>query len=117
MKQQAVDVLVGAARHLEVREQGMKEKVLHDLHGHSVFAESSLESPSDCELQVFEQLGHGLQTCEIAEHLHLGPKTVCAPQGRIKDTLSVESTPRRLDGMPRVRIRHTGVSEQGNILR
>jgi len=72
----------------------IREEVLHDHLGNSVFAESSLESPSDCELQAFEQLGHGLKTCEMAERLHLSPKPRCSYQSRISDQRGVDSTPK-----------------------
>ena len=44
---------------------------------------------SDRELQVFELLGQGLGTRQIADHLHVGFKTVQAYHARIKEKLNL----------------------------
>ena len=98
MKEQTTEVLVDAVRHvlgggIYVSPQ-IKEKLIQSLHGHNVLTESPLESLSDRELEVFEQLGYGLKTCEIAEELHLSPKTVYSYQSRVKDKLGIDSTPK-----------------------
>jgi len=98
MKEQTTEVLVEAVRDvlgggIYVSPQ-IKEKLIQNLHGHNVLTESPLESLSDRELEVFEQLGYGLKTCEIAEELHLSPKTVYSYLSRVKDKLGIDSTPK-----------------------
>jgi DNA-binding NarL/FixJ family response regulator len=54
--------------------------------------ETPAERLSDRELELFEHLGRGLTTQEIAEAMHISPKTVETHRGRIKEKLGVEST-------------------------
>ncbi|HUJ72087.1 MAG TPA: LuxR C-terminal-related transcriptional regulator, partial [Verrucomicrobiae bacterium] len=49
--------------------------------------ESPVASLSDRELEVFQRLGQGRETKQIAEELHLSIKTVQAYCARIKDKL------------------------------
>lgn len=48
-----------------------------------------VSSLSDRELAVFEQIGKGLSTAEIAEALHLSVKTVETYRARIKEKLGI----------------------------
>jgi len=48
-----------------------------------------VEQLSDRELEVFQLLGRGLNTRQIAEHLHVGFKTVQAYSARIKEKLNL----------------------------
>lgn len=50
---------------------------------------SPVEQLSDRELEVFQLLGRGLSTRQIAEHLHVGFKTVQAYSARIKEKLQL----------------------------
>jgi DNA-binding NarL/FixJ family response regulator len=50
-------------------------------------ADSPVAQLSDRELEVFQLLGRGLSTRQIADHLHVGFKTVQAYCARIKDKL------------------------------
>ncbi|MDR3378195.1 MAG: response regulator transcription factor, partial [Verrucomicrobiae bacterium] len=50
---------------------------------------SAVESLSDRELEVFQLLGRGLGTRQIADHLHVGFKTVQAYSARIKEKLQL----------------------------
>lgn len=52
---------------------------------------SSLEQLSDRELEVFEYMGRGFTTQEIAEKLVLSPKTIDSYRARVKDKLSIDS--------------------------
>lgn len=52
---------------------------------------SPLERLSDRELEVFEAIGRGFGTREIAEKLALSPKTIDSYRSRIKDKLAIES--------------------------
>jgi DNA-binding NarL/FixJ family response regulator len=50
---------------------------------------SPVEQLSDRELEVFQLLGHGQGTRQIADHLHVGFKTVQAYCARIKEKLQL----------------------------
>jgi DNA-binding NarL/FixJ family response regulator len=50
----------------------------------------SIESLANRELQVFELVGSGFSTKEIADKLHLDVKTVETYRARIKDKLSLK---------------------------
>ncbi len=50
---------------------------------------SPVESLSDRELQVFEMFGQGLDTHQVAERMHLSPKTVETYRARIKEKLDI----------------------------
>ncbi len=52
---------------------------------------SIITSLSDRELQVFEMLGDGLETREIAESLNIGMKTVQTHCARMKDKFNVNT--------------------------
>ena len=47
---------------------------------------------SDRELEIFELMGQGKTTQEIADALMISPKTVESHRGRIKDKLAIETT-------------------------
>lgn len=52
---------------------------------------SPIEQLSDRELEVFEYMGRGLTTREIAECLMLSPKTIDSYRTRVKEKLSIDS--------------------------
>lgn len=52
----------------------------------------SIEALSDREFQVFELIGQGLQSREIARQLHLSAKTVDTHRERIKKKLNLETS-------------------------
>lgn len=54
--------------------------------------ESELAQLSDRELEVFEEMGKGLTTKEIAEDLFISPKTVGTYYRNIREKLNIEST-------------------------
>lgn len=53
---------------------------------------SPLERLSNRELEVFEHLGRGLTTRQVAEALHISPKTVETYRANIKEKLGLENT-------------------------
>lgn len=57
---------------------------------------ASVQQLSDRELEVFELIGQGYSTQQIADALMISPKTVDSHRGRIKDKLAVPSTNRLL---------------------
>ena len=50
-----------------------------------------VESLSDRELEVFKLMGQGLTTEQVAEAMHVSPKTVETYRARIKEKLGVSS--------------------------
>ena len=46
---------------------------------------------SDREIEVFQLVGHGLNSREIATRLHLGPTTVDSYRARIKEKLGIKN--------------------------
>jgi DNA-binding NarL/FixJ family response regulator len=53
---------------------------------------SSIEKLSDREFEVFESLGDGLSSQQIAKRLHLSAKTVDAHRANIKTKLNIKTT-------------------------
>jgi DNA-binding NarL/FixJ family response regulator len=58
------------------------------VEGHTLAA-SPVDQLSDRELEVFQLIGQGLGTRQIADHLHVGFKTVQAYCARIKEKLQL----------------------------
>ncbi len=56
-------------------------------------ASSPIEKLSDREFEVFQLLGRGQSTKDIARTLHLSPKTVDVHRGRIKEKLQLKDAP------------------------
>lgn len=55
-------------------------------------SDSILEQLADRQLQVFELIGRGLSTREIAQQLHIDGKTVDTYRARIKEKLKVQTS-------------------------
>ena len=73
----------------------MEEQILQTLGGRSTTepqVAAGVETLSDRELQVFELIGQGRNTKEIAHHLCLSPKTVDVHRARIREKLGLRST-------------------------
>jgi DNA-binding NarL/FixJ family response regulator len=70
----------------------MTDRVLMSMAsgGKNQIGASPLEVLSDRELEVFELIGRGFGTSEIAERMHIGVKTVGSYRRRIKDKLNLE---------------------------
>ncbi len=68
---------------------GILQKFLHTKRP----GESTVALLSDRELEVFEKLGHGRSSREIAEELHLSVKTVDTHRTHIKAKLDLHSVP------------------------
>lgn len=71
----------------DVNEQMLLRYLGRDTDG----PQSPLDVLSDRELEVFEHMGRGLTTQEIAEALQLSPKTIGTYRSRAKEKLAVES--------------------------
>ncbi|MEX0822020.1 MAG: response regulator transcription factor [Rhodothermales bacterium] len=96
MKLEAADEIVKAVRRvlaggIYVSDE-INERLLMGLAaGRDELAQSPLEILSDRELEVFELSGRGLVTREIAERLHLSPKTIESYRARIKEKLNLKT--------------------------
>jgi DNA-binding NarL/FixJ family response regulator len=70
----------------------MSDRMLHRIaRDHQAPQRSSVESLSDRELEVFEMIGRGRTTAEIAAQLHLSVKTVETHREKIKAKLSLKT--------------------------
>lgn len=67
------------------------QRILRRMSSGRARAEGGVELLSDRELQVFELVGRGQTTGEIAKALHLSPKTVETHRQRIKAKLGIDS--------------------------
>ncbi len=95
MKQEATEKVVTAIRRVLAGEvyvsDGMAAKMVSKLVGGvSKRPESSVESLSDRELEVFRMIGEGFSTREMAEKLHLSVKTIETYRAHIKDKLALQ---------------------------
>jgi DNA-binding NarL/FixJ family response regulator len=70
----------------------MADQVLNRVaRGDEEPVQSPVQSLSDRELEVFQQIGRGLTTRQIAEKLHLSPKTIETHREHIKTKLNVSN--------------------------
>jgi len=69
----------------------MSEKILELFSGHRTETHSPVEHLSDREFEVFQLVGQGQGTRQIAERLHLSVKTVEVHRGNIKRKLKLNS--------------------------
>lgn len=97
MKQEGGKKLMGAIRtvlsgQIYVSEK-MSSKILEIFSGRRPETESPVERLSDREFEVFELVGQGRGTRQIAEQLHLSVKTVEVHRANIKQKLSLRTGP------------------------
>jgi len=94
-KQEATDKVIEAIRHVLGGQiylsAEMTNHVLHRLgkHRFDPQGQTSLELLSDREWQVFEWIGRGLSTRQVAEQLHLSIKTIETHREHIKQKLNL----------------------------
>jgi DNA-binding NarL/FixJ family response regulator len=98
MKQEGGKKLMQAIRQVLAGKIYVSEKMSADIleifSGRRAGAESSpLEKLTDREFEVFQLLGEGKGTRDIAEKLHLSVKTVEAHRANIKAKLKLKSSP------------------------
>ena len=96
MKRETTKKIIDAIRRLLEGKLYISEKVLESMTGRFVESKrTSSPSPvaelSDRELEVFEMLGQGQGTRQIAETLRLSVKTVQAYCARMKDKMNLNS--------------------------
>ena len=96
MKHEGGDDIIRAIRQvlsgkLYVSEQ-MSARILEGVSGRqSATQRSVVKQLTDRELEIFQLIGQGLSTQEIANKLHLSAKTVHAHRASIKDKLEIKS--------------------------
>jgi len=84
---QAIRHVLGGRVYLSSR---MADRLLHRMVGPGDPSErSSIESLSDRELEVFQMIGGGLTTRQIAERLYLSPKTIETYRENIKTKMNL----------------------------
>jgi DNA-binding NarL/FixJ family response regulator len=96
MKMEAGDVIVNAIRRILKGQIYLSEEINNKLlmgmmAGGQVGRSSPLEILSDRELEVFELIGSGSTTREIAERMHVSIKTVESYRTRIKIKLDIST--------------------------
>ena len=93
-KEQATEKLIAAVRRVASGRVYLSQEMTDHMLCRQVGAggeppKSEIESLSDRELEVFEQIGHGVTTRQIAETLHLSPKTIETYRENIKHKLNL----------------------------
>jgi DNA-binding NarL/FixJ family response regulator len=94
-KQQRPEVLIAAIRevlagHTYVSNQ-LSEKILKLFSRREVVTTSPLEILTDREFEIFQLIGEGESTSQIAKHLHISPKTVAVHYANIRRKLKLET--------------------------
>ena len=97
MKFESSDILLKAVRKvlsggIYVSEEIGEKLLLSAMTGKSTNLESPVELLSDRELEVFELIGRGKSSKEIAEQLHLAVKTIETYRSRIKEKLDLKNS-------------------------
>ncbi|MGD9216169.1 MAG: response regulator transcription factor [Desulfobacteraceae bacterium] len=96
MKQEAINVVVKAIRHVLAgsiyASDDVKEKVFTRLVSKKMDRNdtSALDSLTNRELEVFRLIGNGLSTKEIADRMHLSHKTIGTYRENIKTKLKLK---------------------------
>jgi DNA-binding NarL/FixJ family response regulator len=96
-KQEPAEVILTAIRRAASGEMYLTERMATQLvglllHGPSIFTGSLSGGLSDRELEIFELIGEGQSTRQIAEALRLDVKTVETYRSRIKDKLHLNTS-------------------------
>lgn len=95
MKQSSVEEVIEAVRKVlrgeKYLSRQMQERMIETLGGKAQGCGSRLEHLSDRELEVFQAIGSGLGTREIAERLKVSIKTVETHRAHLKEKLGVHS--------------------------
>ena len=100
MKQEGGKKLMEAIRHVLSGKTYVSEKIsakiLDLFSGRPAEGSSPVERLTDREFQVFQLIGSGLSTKEIADKLHVSAKTVEVHRVNIKQKLRVDTAPELL---------------------
>ncbi len=94
-KQEATETVIRAIHQVfrgEIYLSGnMANRLLRTVVGGEPLGDDPIKGLSNRELEVFEMIGRGLTTRQIAEKLHLSPKTIETHREKIKSKLSLAS--------------------------
>lgn len=95
-KQEATQNILVAVRRVLSGEVYLNDKAANSLIKRLSHHENTKATPAealaDRELQVFELTGHGLNTRQIADRLHIGFKTVETYRARIREKLNLKDS-------------------------
>jgi len=95
MKRETTKKIITAIRHVLEGKLYVSEKlaaaITERFAGGKTGAGSPVEQLSDRELEVFQMLGQGMETRQIAESLHISMKTVQVYCARIKEKLNLST--------------------------
>jgi len=96
-KDEASEKVIDAIRQVLDGEVYLSDQIMQKLArtmvgGRAGDGQSTLESLSDRELEVFDLIGRGLTTRDIADRLHLSVKTIESYREHIKSKLTIESS-------------------------
>ncbi len=95
MKQEAIEHVIDAIRKVRRGDlyvsEDVAEKMLFRIVAGNGHDEPEIERLSDRELEVFQLIGQGYSTREIAEMLHLSIKTIESYRANIKEKLSLKN--------------------------
>lgn len=95
-KQETTEKLVEAIRRVQngevVLSEKMTRRLLQNVVGGKAGEQNPVETLSNRELEVFEMIGEGLTTKQIASRLDLSPKTVEAHREKIKSKLVLSNS-------------------------
>ena len=86
----AIETVMNGGIHLS---PVMSNKLLQNIFPDPVSKATDLAKLSDRELQVFQMLGAGRSTAEIADHLKISPKTVETYRENLKKKLRLPDSP------------------------
>jgi DNA-binding NarL/FixJ family response regulator len=95
-KQEPTDTIIAAIRRILAGEMYLPERMATQLvglliRGPKIATGALIASLSDRELEIFQMLGGGLNTRQIADNLNLDVKTVETYRARLKDKLQLET--------------------------
>jgi DNA-binding NarL/FixJ family response regulator len=96
MKQEGGKKIMEAIRQIATGQifvsEKMSAKILELFSGRRAEeAKSPVESLTDREFEIFQLIGHGKETKELADELHLSPKTIEVHRANIKSKLKLKS--------------------------
>jgi DNA-binding NarL/FixJ family response regulator len=95
-KQESPETLLGAIRQVLRGEvylsSRMTSRLLHRVAAGAPPQESPIQSLSNRELEVFEMIGQGLTTLQIARRLELSPKTIETHREKLKQKLNLKNS-------------------------
>jgi len=106
----AIRTVLGGNMHLSSQ---MTDRMLRRVaHGDDVTESTSIDTLSDRELEVFDLIGEALTTREIAERLHLSPKTVETYREHIKDKLNLKNSNELVQHAVTWKLQQQGMNEK-----